>query len=124
MEINARQNLSGPLSCKCGVNFPYLTYMHALTGTLPEVTSQYKHGVYWIDIGKDIAESIRSYNVERYSLGQYITPYLKPHVFTIPSLKDPMPICKRFYDTIQIVFERVIRKLFLKNNSWTQKVKP
>ncbi len=100
MEINPRQNLSTMLSVRCGINFPYLTYMHTLNGELPEWNSNYREGIYWIDIERDIAESIRSARIERYSLAEYLRPYLQPHVFTVNSVEDMSPFLKRSCDII------------------------
>ncbi len=98
MEVNGRLNLSTPLSVRSGVNFPYLAYRYSLEGTLTETPNRFTEGIYWIDIGKDIAESFRNYGREDISLRGYLEPYLRPHVFTIMSARDPMPFLKRCID--------------------------
>jgi predicted ATP-grasp superfamily ATP-dependent carboligase len=100
MEINARLNLSTPLSVLAGVNFPYLLYRHVLVGEKPPPIAGFREEVYWVDPGKDLAESLRSYWRERFSLPEYLRPYLKPHVLTIPSMTDPGPFLKRSYDLV------------------------
>lgn len=110
MEINARLNLSTPLSVRAGVNFPYLLYRYALMGELPKNSKDFREGIYWIDPGKDIAESVRSYRNERYSVTEYLLPYLRPHVFTILSLEDMGPFNKRCSD----LFCEGIRRAFYK----------
>ncbi|MCU0343267.1 MAG: hypothetical protein MUF28_05545 [Ignavibacterium sp.] len=100
MEINGRQNLSTPLAVKCGLNFPYITYRKIIDGSLPNKISEFKRGVYWIDTGKDIVESIRSFKEEHFNLMDYLRPYLNPNVHTIPDLMDLRPLLKRFLDGI------------------------
>jgi predicted ATP-grasp superfamily ATP-dependent carboligase len=109
MEINGRQNLSSSLAVKCGINFPYLTYHHLATGRFPEYPHTFTDGVYWIDIGKDISESIRSYNKERFPLHEYVRPYLGPVVFSIPSFRDPMPLLKRLYDMLKYLAAWIVK---------------
>ncbi len=110
MEINGRLNLSTPLNVMSGVNFPFIAYQHALNGKIPETGQGFKEGLYWIDIGKDIGESVRSFAKERFSLSQYLLPYLRPHVFTVLSLKDPKPMMKRAWDIVRTGFKRLIGK--------------
>ncbi len=100
MEINGRQNLSTPLAVKCGLNFPYITYRKLIDGSLPKIISEYKKGVYWIDTGKDIVESIRSFKKEHFNPMDYLRPYLNPNVQTISDFKDLRPLLKRFSDGI------------------------
>ncbi len=100
MEINARLNLSTPLSVKAGVNFPYLLYRFALTGEEPKAVAGFRQGIYWIDLGKDLTESLMSYPREHYSLGQYIRPYANPHVFDILSAHDMGPSLKHVRDIV------------------------
>jgi len=111
MEINARLNLSTPLSVRAGINFPYVAYRYALNGELPEPAAPFKEGIYWIDIGKDISESIKSFGKERISPTEYLRPYLKPHVFTILSLNDPMPLAKRALDIVRALPKALARGL-------------
>jgi predicted ATP-grasp superfamily ATP-dependent carboligase len=109
MEINCRQNLSTLLSVRCGINFPYLTYMHVLKGDLPEFDKKFSEGIYWIDAGKDFTESIRSFRKEHFRLREYIKPYLSPHVFSIPSKEDPFPFIKRSFDLLKAIPKHFIK---------------
>jgi predicted ATP-grasp superfamily ATP-dependent carboligase len=93
MEVNGRHNRSELLSVRCGINFPWLEYRHLTEGELPSA-SAYRHGVYWIDEFRDIFQSARSFKKERYSLIQYLRPYLSRHVFATFDLKDPKPFIK------------------------------
>jgi D-aspartate ligase len=117
MEINARLNLSTPLSVMAGVNFPYLLYRHTLQGEIPQPLNGFREGIYWIDPGKDIAESIRSYGKERFSIMEYMKPYIKPHTLTIFSITDMGPFFKRCYDLAIKGGRRMANKLFKRNSS-------
>jgi predicted ATP-grasp superfamily ATP-dependent carboligase len=93
MEVNGRHNRSALLAVHCGVNFPWLQYKHLVQGELPS-TSDYKTGIYWISLDKDIAYSIEYLCKERYPIIRYIQPYLRPHVFAVLDCKDLKPFIK------------------------------
>lgn len=116
MEVNGRHNRSALLAVHCGINFPWIEYEHLILGKQPS-TNNYQRGiyplgkkapsklsdrVYWIDEFKDVIHSIKYCNKERYSLIQYIRPYIKPHVFATFDWKDPMPFIKRCLDLIKM----------------------
>ena len=94
MEVNGRHNLSGLLAVHCGINFPWIHYRHLVCGELPSACD-YRTGVYWIDLVRDIGYSLKCFGKERYSLSQYIQPYRSPHVFAILDMQDPKPFARR-----------------------------
>lgn len=94
MEVNGRHNLSSLLAVKCGINFPWLHYRHLVQGELPSAQG-FRTGVYWIDVTRDVAFSIRYLNKERYFPLQSILPYVRPHVFAVLDLRDPKPFVLR-----------------------------
>lgn len=97
MEVNGRHNLSSLLAIRCGINFPWIHYKHLVQGELPSACD-YRTGVYWIDLTRDIGYSITSHKKEQYALAQYIQPYLGSHVFAILDPRDPKPFVKRCID--------------------------
>jgi len=107
MEINGRQNFSAALAVRCGLNFPYITYRNLIDGSIPKVTGDFLKNIYWVDPGKDLTESIRSYKKEELHLIDYIKPYINQNVFTIPDFKDIRPLLKRILDGI-IRFPKII----------------
>jgi predicted ATP-grasp superfamily ATP-dependent carboligase len=111
MEINARLNLSTPLSVKAGINFPYLLYRYTLWGELPQTGHGFKENIFWIDPGKDLMETVRSFRKERFTIKEYLRPYLRPHVFTILSLADMGPFLKRCCDLMKEGPRRLFHKL-------------
>ncbi len=48
-----------------------------------------------MDILRDISCSRQYFTQERYSVRQYLRPYLSPHVFAILDWRDPKPFGKR-----------------------------
>ncbi len=94
MEVNGRHNLSTLLAVRCGINFPWLHYLHLTTGS-PPTRKDYAQNIYWIDTVRDLGYSLRYGLQERYALRQYARPYVRPHVFAILSLHDPVPFAKR-----------------------------
>jgi predicted ATP-grasp superfamily ATP-dependent carboligase len=111
MEINPRMNLSSQHAVRCGYNFPYLAYHKAMFGELIAFPRNFQKGVFWIDPGKDLIESIRSYRKERFALSSYVIPYFRRNVFTLPSWRDPMPSFKRMGDGIKMLMERIINNI-------------
>jgi predicted ATP-grasp superfamily ATP-dependent carboligase len=94
MEVNGRHNLSGLLAVHCGINFPWIHYKHLVCGELP-TGCDYRTGIYWIDVIRDIGYSLKYFSKERYSLSQYVQPYRSPHVFAILDMRDPKPFVRR-----------------------------
>jgi D-aspartate ligase len=100
LEINGRHNLSSMLAIETGINFPYIHYSHLAYQLLPEAID-FKKGIYWIDLIRDLGYSLKYLRQEKYSLKSYIIPYLKPHVFAILSRDDPKPFVKRISAVLQ-----------------------
>lgn len=94
MEVNGRHNLSTMLAVRCGINFPWLHYRHLAYGDTPS-TQGFETGIHWIDITRDVGYSIIHRRQERYSLKQYLEPYLRRHVFAIFDWGDPAPFFAR-----------------------------
>ena len=94
IEVNGRHNLSTLLAVRCGINFPWLQYRH-LVENEPPTEHNFKTGIYWIDITKDIGYSIKYLRQERYSIKQYFRPYFNKHVFALFDLKDLKPFIRR-----------------------------
>jgi predicted ATP-grasp superfamily ATP-dependent carboligase len=94
MEVNGRHNLSSLLAVRCGINFPWLQYQHLVFGQLPSA-ADFRKDVYWIDITRDVGYSLQYLGKEKYRLGQYLRPYLRPHVYAILDLADPAPFVRR-----------------------------
>jgi predicted ATP-grasp superfamily ATP-dependent carboligase len=107
MEVNARHNLSGSLAVRCGVDFPWLQYQHALYGE-PPARSSYPKGVYWIDLPRDAAHVLQDLR-QGIPLRDLARPYLGPHVFAVASARDPLPFLKRLSHILGVVGERLLR---------------
>jgi predicted ATP-grasp superfamily ATP-dependent carboligase len=119
MEINGRQNRSSLLAMRCGVNFPFIEYQHLVHGKLPQ-TSSFKNNVYWIDSIPDIANSIRFLRKKRYSLKDFIRPYINGNIFAIFDLEDIKPFLKRVIDIMKLLYQKILfsilSKLYSKHN--------
>lgn len=107
MEVNARHNLSTLLAVHCGINFPWLQYRHLTSGLSP-AAADYRKGVYWIDITRDVGYSALKLRQERYSLSDYLRPYLQPHVFAILDWRDFRPFLRR----VAFLGRQSLRKIF------------
>jgi predicted ATP-grasp superfamily ATP-dependent carboligase len=106
MEVNGRHNRSGLLSVRCGINFPWIEYQHLVQGKQPSACS-YSTGIYWIDEFNDIFRGAKYRHQERYSLMQYIRPYIKNHIFAVLDGKDLRPFLKRAVDIMRMVLRRI-----------------
>ena len=94
MEVNGRHNRSTLLAVRCGLNFPWLQYRHMVQGELP-FSSPYRKGIYWISLDRDISSSYAYLRKEKYSITQYLKPYLHPHIFDTLDWRDPKPFVRR-----------------------------
>ena len=75
MEVNGRHNFSGLLAGRCGVNFPYISYLEALGQSLPIDRYEQPEGVYWLDEHMDIRGLFRALRQGRAALRDYSLPY-------------------------------------------------
>ena len=94
MEVNGRHNMSSRLAASCGMDFPYMEYRHVAYGEKPS-PCDFEDGTYWIDLGRDVVHTARHWRSERYSLGRYLEPYRRPHVFAELDWSDPRPFLNR-----------------------------
>lgn len=101
MEINARHNRSSLLAVRCGINFPWVEYQHRLWREIPH-TNGYRKDIYWIDMTRDLATMGKYIKRGEFSLWGQVKPYLRPNVFAVLSLKDPVPFIKRCADIMKM----------------------
>lgn len=94
MEVNGRHNRSALLAVRCGVNFPWIEYNH-LAGNGVALFRRPQQGTFWIDEFKDVVDTVHYAREERYSLNEYVRPYMRPHVFATFDRKDLKPFFKR-----------------------------
>ena len=102
IEVNARHNLSAMLAYRCGVNFPLLQYRHLMYGELPAPTD-YRQGVYWIDVTRDLKDAMSYLRRPDYTLGRFLRPYLAPHVAAVWDVRDPGPARVRAAHSVRAV---------------------
>jgi len=107
MEVNGRHNRSTLLAVRCGINFPWLQYQHLINGELP-VQGQYKSGIYWISLDRDIGYGIKHRKKEKYSLKQYLRPYIHTHVYDYFDWKDMKPFIRRCSNLARSAARRIV----------------
>ncbi len=103
MEVNGRHNLSTLLAVRCGINFPWLHYLHLVEGLLP-IQNEYQKNVYWIDTERDLAHLPKRFKNRKASLSGILRPYLGIHVQAVFDLRDLKPFLKRYLDFIKKTF--------------------
>jgi D-aspartate ligase len=106
MEVNGRHNRSCLLAVSCGINFPWIEYMHLMHGRKP-CPMPYEEGVYWIDEFRDLMHSIQYFGREGCSIGGYLKPYFRKHVFAVYDACDRGPFFKRCADMGKTAFRRL-----------------
>jgi len=104
MEVNGRHNRSELLSVRCGINFPWIEYMHLIQGEMPS-HCDYRQGIYWIDEFRDIVSSAAYIRKEDHSLKDLVRPYMRSHIFATFDLTDPKPFIKRCIDMLKMALQ-------------------
>jgi D-aspartate ligase len=105
MEVNARHNLSSLLATRCGLNFPWMQYQHLVDGLEP-VQRDYEQGIYWIDVTRDL-QNLRHYlRRPGYSVGNFLEPYRRSHIFAVLDRSDIGPAAARGLDTVRVAATR------------------
>jgi predicted ATP-grasp superfamily ATP-dependent carboligase len=95
LDVNGRHNLSGLLAVRCGINFPLLHYRHLALGEVPRAAG-FTEDVYWVDVFRDAAYSLRYLVEEHHSPRTYLHPYLAKSCDAILDRSDPRPFLARF----------------------------
>ncbi|HEV2772159.1 MAG TPA: ATP-grasp domain-containing protein [Thermoleophilaceae bacterium] len=90
LEVNARPNLSGSLSVRCGVDFPFIAYSHLVTGDPPEPPRAVQ-GIYWINEFSDPLALLRRWRRGCARLPAELVPYFSRHVFATFARYDIAP---------------------------------
>lgn len=116
MEVNGRHNLSTLLAVHCGINFPWLHYRHLVEGVAPEQTN-FRENFYWIDMERDLPFIPQRFFKRGESLGQFLSPYLNPHVFAVYDSQDPKPFYKRYADFSKNAVNRLFQNTKQSNRS-------
>jgi predicted ATP-grasp superfamily ATP-dependent carboligase len=95
MEVNGRFNLSSLLAERCGINFAWLAYRHAVHGDVP-VASEYREGVYWIDGTKDVVYGVPELLRRPGDVARFAAPYRREAVFAVFDPHDLRPFAQRY----------------------------
>lgn len=104
MEVNGRHNLSGLLATNCGLNFPLIQYRHLMFGELPEAGT-YIQGLHWIDFSRDMGYYLPDVFKGKYSIRDFLKPYLSRHIYAIYDPHDLRPFIKRTKNLSHYVFK-------------------
>lgn len=112
LEVNGRHNRSGMLAVECGINFPYLEYLHLTTGNLPSrnTIEGDLEEIYWIDEIAHLWRWLSSLRHQKEPLTEWIKPYLARNTFAVSSFSDLKPILKRIIDLVKIGSSRFLMK--------------
>lgn len=109
MEINARHNFSGMLALHCGFNFPLLSYAAATGAELPAQPGEVPEDIFWIDEERDIAGFGHAVRAGLRSARHYADPYFRRPVFSVCSVKDPMPSLRQLVEALGFKVRERIR---------------
>jgi D-aspartate ligase len=103
MEINARHNFSGMLAFRCGINFPYLSYLAAIGQDVPASGLAQINGIYWIDEERDVCGLLSSLRHGGNIARAYLKPYLGKTVFAVFSSRDPLPSLQQAVESVRFM---------------------
>jgi D-aspartate ligase len=90
LEVNGRHNLSSMLSIRAGVNFPWISYNHLVTGEVPS-PPRARSGLYWIDEWLEISQSRTRAGRDSSGVKDLARPWIREHVFAVFDTSDPAP---------------------------------
>ena len=92
-EVNCRMPRSGWHAVACGANHPWLIYMDLVKNQPSDITD-YKKGLYWIELYSDVFNSIFHHRKEDVSLRDFLRPYTSDHSFAVLDKRDMKPALK------------------------------
>ena len=106
MENNCRMVRSGMLATASGVNFPWIIYQDLVENHQIDI-SDYKKGLYFIELLMDISNSLFHHGEEAISLGDYIRPYLaRDKVFADLDIHDLKPFMKLTSEMMRLLWHK------------------
>jgi len=108
MELNGRHNHSGLLDLKCGINFPYYSYLTALGEAMPVAQPRHAEDIYWLDEIKDIRGVVAACRRGGGGPRQFLRPYLRRHASAVVSLADPLPALHPLSDRVAALMGRTV----------------
>ena len=86
-----------------------MQYRHLVDGVVP-VQQDYEQGIYWIDVTRDV-QNLRHYlGRPGYSLGRFLEPYRRSHIFAVLDRDDVRPAATRGIDTVRAAARRIRRR--------------
>ncbi len=91
MEVNGRHNYSGALASACGIDFPYLSYLHAQGLELPVEEHLQIPACVWIDEERDVLGALGALSHGLRAARAYLAPYSGRKVFATTSATDLKP---------------------------------
>jgi D-aspartate ligase len=91
MEVNGRHNLSSALAPACGIDFPWLHYLYLATGNPPTPVTDFREGVVWIDLIRDLSRAAGAIKSDELGVRSLVRSYRGPKTFAIASAGDPKP---------------------------------
>jgi D-aspartate ligase len=109
MEVNGRHNLSTLLAVNCGINFPWLHYLHLVEGCVPDAHG-FREGLYWVDVERDLSYIPRRMFRHKESPLQIIEPYIHRHISAVYDVRDIKPFIKRYVDFGKHAGHRLFKK--------------
>jgi len=109
MEVNVRMPRGGTLPLASGINYPWIIYQDLVKNQQIDSTN-YKKGVYWIELYADIFNTIFRHGKENIDLRDYVKPYIAiDKAFAVWDIHDIKPFLKLSY-TLVSTFLRTFKK--------------
>lgn len=99
LEVNGRHNFSSMLSIRCGLNFPYLSYLGRTGNPVPEGLAA-RDGPFWVDELRDLVYSATRGGRDSRRLPELARPWLSRPVFAVFDRRDPAPFAQLLAGTV------------------------
>jgi predicted ATP-grasp superfamily ATP-dependent carboligase len=106
MEVNGRCSFVQQLALQCGIDYAWLAYQDAAFGTLPSPSPRPWNGVL-IHLRADILNAILYRRIERLSIKQLASPYLRNKVYAVWDPGDPMPFFREWARSLREGFQLI-----------------
>lgn len=106
IEVNVRMPRMISIATASDCNIPWIIYKDLVLNERVEI-NHYREDLYWIEIYADILNSVFRHSKEKFSIKEYLSPYLAKHkTFAIYDRRDIMPFILQTMKLPRLLFRK------------------